>query len=113
MLERLGDVEKLLSGTRFSWRETEGAVEVTCPWGNRIRIHEPGSEDVRFIEEEEIGRHSSGTFLGDYRADQHRVHLIPPGVDQDLFRPLRGEVQVALADVLGLEREDEREAPPA
>ncbi len=44
LLERLGDVEKLLSGTRFSWRETEGAVEVTCPWGNRIRIHEPGPE---------------------------------------------------------------------
>ena len=44
LVERLGDVEKLLSGTRFSWRETEGAVEVTCPWGNRIRIHEPGPE---------------------------------------------------------------------
>jgi catechol 2,3-dioxygenase-like lactoylglutathione lyase family enzyme len=44
LVERLGDVEKLLSGTRFSWRETEGAVEVTCPWGNRIRIHDPGPE---------------------------------------------------------------------
>ncbi len=42
LVERLGDVEKVLSGTRFSWRETEDAVEVTCPWGNRIRIHEPG-----------------------------------------------------------------------
>ena len=44
LVERLGDVEKLLSGTMFSWRETEGAVEVTCPWGNRIRIHDPGPE---------------------------------------------------------------------
>ena len=23
--------------TKFSWRERDGAVEATCPWGNRVR----------------------------------------------------------------------------
>jgi hypothetical protein len=30
--------------TKFSWREVEGAVEATCPWGNRVRCHAPGPE---------------------------------------------------------------------
>jgi len=37
-LERVGP---MLSGTRFSTTERDGAVEVTCPWGNRIRLHTP------------------------------------------------------------------------
>lgn len=24
---------------QFSWREKDGAVEATCPWGNRVRCH--------------------------------------------------------------------------
>jgi len=43
LLERLRKVSGDLSGTRFSWRETNEAVETTCPWGNRIRCHEPDS----------------------------------------------------------------------
>ena len=27
--------------TKFAWRETDGAVEATCPWGNRFRCHAP------------------------------------------------------------------------
>jgi hypothetical protein len=38
---RLQRVKSRLSGTRFAITETEGAVEVTCPWGNRIRCHAP------------------------------------------------------------------------
>jgi hypothetical protein len=30
--------------TKFSWREAGGAVEATCPWGNRVRCHAPGPE---------------------------------------------------------------------
>ena len=30
--------------TRFSWRETDGAVEATCPWGNRVRCHPPSAQ---------------------------------------------------------------------
>ena len=30
--------------TKFSWREKDGAVEATCPWGNRVRCHAPSPE---------------------------------------------------------------------
>ena len=30
--------------TRFAWREKDGAVEATCPWGNRVRCHEPQAQ---------------------------------------------------------------------
>ncbi len=30
--------------TRFSWREKNGAIEATCPWGNRVRLHAPAPE---------------------------------------------------------------------
>jgi hypothetical protein len=37
LVMRLGRVAKLLTGTRFSFHETAAGVEVTCPWGNRLR----------------------------------------------------------------------------
>ena len=30
--------------TQFSWREKDGVVEATCPWGNRVRCHAPGPD---------------------------------------------------------------------
>jgi hypothetical protein len=30
--------------TKYSWREVDGAVEATCPWGNRFRCHAPAPE---------------------------------------------------------------------
>jgi hypothetical protein len=30
--------------TKFSWREKDGAIEATCPWGNRVRLHAPSPE---------------------------------------------------------------------
>jgi hypothetical protein len=41
LLERLARVKKDLAETKFSYRETNDGVEVTCPWGNRIRCHAP------------------------------------------------------------------------
>ncbi len=32
------------AATKFSWREHDGCVVATCPWGNRIRCHAPGAE---------------------------------------------------------------------
>ncbi|MCB1691137.1 MAG: hypothetical protein KDI19_00150 [Pseudomonadales bacterium] len=40
--ERLGRVARRLEGTRFSWTRSPRHLEVTCPWGNRIRCFEPG-----------------------------------------------------------------------
>lgn len=41
LLDRLGAVKKALKGTKFRFRATNDAVEVTCPWGNRIDCHAP------------------------------------------------------------------------
>src|SRR5690349_5874504 len=38
---RLDSVRRHLDGTRFAVSEQAGAIEVTCPWGNRIRCHTP------------------------------------------------------------------------
>ncbi|MSQ55388.1 MAG: hypothetical protein EXR31_08485 [Betaproteobacteria bacterium] len=39
--QRFERIAPRLQGTRFSWREKEGAVEANCPWGNRLRCHAP------------------------------------------------------------------------
>ena len=41
LLGRLAAVAKKLEDTRFSFREHNDYVEATCPWGNRVRVHEP------------------------------------------------------------------------
>jgi hypothetical protein len=41
LLQRLGAVRGKLAGTRFDFTEHNDHVEATCPWGNRIRVHEP------------------------------------------------------------------------
>ncbi|HEY2104942.1 MAG TPA: hypothetical protein VGH29_04120 [Candidatus Binataceae bacterium] len=43
LLKRLGKVRKNLDGTAFDFHEDETFVEATCPWGNRIRCHEPSA----------------------------------------------------------------------
>jgi len=30
--------------TKFAWRESDGAIEATCPWGNRVRCHAPSPQ---------------------------------------------------------------------
>jgi hypothetical protein len=42
LLDRLKSVKTPLKGTKFAYKAAKGHVEVTCPWGNRFRIHEPG-----------------------------------------------------------------------
>jgi hypothetical protein len=41
LLARLEKVREPLKDTRFSFEEHNDCVEATCPWGNRIRVHEP------------------------------------------------------------------------
>jgi hypothetical protein len=41
LLARLAAVRKKLAGTRFDFSEHNDYVEATCPWGNRVRCHEP------------------------------------------------------------------------
>lgn len=44
LLERLHRAKKELEGTRYGFAEGNDGVEVTCPWGNRIRVHAPDAE---------------------------------------------------------------------
>ncbi|OGA65119.1 MAG: hypothetical protein A3G81_18570 [Betaproteobacteria bacterium RIFCSPLOWO2_12_FULL_65_14] len=41
---RLQKVAPALEKTKFSWRESEGVIEATCPWGNRFRCHASAPE---------------------------------------------------------------------
>jgi catechol 2,3-dioxygenase-like lactoylglutathione lyase family enzyme len=41
LIGRLRRVAGPLAGTRFGFAEQGGAVNVTCPWGNRLRVHAP------------------------------------------------------------------------
>ncbi|MDE2575712.1 MAG: hypothetical protein KGL55_10425 [Rhodospirillales bacterium] len=41
LLRRLSGVRGRLQGTHFAFREAADCVEVTCPWGNRLRCHAP------------------------------------------------------------------------
>ncbi|HZO80399.1 MAG TPA: hypothetical protein VFB33_01800 [Candidatus Binataceae bacterium] len=45
LLRRLERAAKHLDGTCFQFHEEAGVLEAVCPWGNRIRCHEP---DERF-----------------------------------------------------------------
>jgi hypothetical protein len=42
LLARLRGLGDALKATKFAFAERDGCVEVTCPWGNRIRVFEPG-----------------------------------------------------------------------
>ncbi len=43
LLQRLEKMKKPLEGTRFAFKERDDHVETTCPWGNKLLVHEPGS----------------------------------------------------------------------
>lgn len=42
LLKRLEEVKPMLDGTRFAYQAHNDHIAVTCPWGNAIRVHEPG-----------------------------------------------------------------------
>ena len=44
LLERLAGIKGRLKGTKFAVKETNDHVAVTCPWGNRFRMHSPDPE---------------------------------------------------------------------
>ena len=42
LLERLDGVKDALTGTKYAFAEHNDYVQVTCPWGNEMRVYEPG-----------------------------------------------------------------------
>src|SRR5512134_3631465 len=69
--------------TKFSWEEKNGAIEATCPWGNRVRCHEPSPE---------FGNTELGLVYVDFD--------VPPGTADGIARFYR-EVMLAPAKVDG------------
>ena len=39
---RFGFIERPMQGTKFAWSENNGHIDVTCPWGNQLRVHPAG-----------------------------------------------------------------------
>jgi catechol-2,3-dioxygenase len=44
LVKRLGAVKERLAETRFGFTAEGDHVDVTCPWGNQIRCHEPDAK---------------------------------------------------------------------
>lgn len=49
LLERLDMVKAPLAATKFTVSPAADHMAVTCPWGNRMRIHEPGPQFGRMM----------------------------------------------------------------
>jgi hypothetical protein len=130
LLDRLHRVRPRLEGSRFAFRPGDGVVEVTCPWGNRIRCHAPAADrfgritlGMPYVEidaatgtAERIARFyremldAPATFGGD---EQGRFARVPVGLGENiLYRetdralpPFDGHhIQIALADFSGPHR---------
>jgi catechol 2,3-dioxygenase-like lactoylglutathione lyase family enzyme len=43
LVQRLARIAPRLADTQFAFAQNANGVEVTCPWGNHIRVHAPGS----------------------------------------------------------------------
>src|SRR5204862_3081230 len=44
LLNRLQGIKQKLKDTKFKFKEHNDYVSATCPWGNKLRLHEPDVE---------------------------------------------------------------------
>jgi catechol 2,3-dioxygenase-like lactoylglutathione lyase family enzyme len=44
LMARLAGVQPLLKGTKFAFDRGDKSVDLTCPWGSRLRVHAPDRE---------------------------------------------------------------------
>ena len=73
LLARLARVRGDLEGTQFSFTERNDSVEITCPWGNRLRCHDPDVDrfgpyrlNMAYVEFE-IARGAAGRIAAFYK----------------------------------------------
>ncbi len=129
LLKRLARVRRPLEGTKFDVREHNSFVDVTSPWGNRIRCHEPEPRFGRITlgipyVEFDVGPGTADGIARFYREvlgtmaetaeDEHGLHArASVGAQQNLiFRETRGplpdydghHIQVYIADFSGPHR---------
>ena len=100
LLRRLAAVSEALAGTQFDVIEADDHVFVTSPWGNRIRVHEPGASfgrlrrgmpyvalDVAPGTAAPIARFYREVFGASARVDHVNATaraIVPAGIGQDL-----------------------------
>ena len=72
--------------TRFGWREKDGVVEATCPWGNRVRCHPPSPQ---------FGRTELGLAYVEFDVPEGSVDGIARFYNEVLRAPARVEAQRA------------------
>ena len=77
LLRRLERVRRPLAGTAFDFTERGGAVEATCPWGNRVRCHAPGPDEYKAAGVD-VGRAALGVAYVAFNA--------PPGSAEGIVR---------------------------
>jgi len=129
LLKRLARVRQPLEGTKFEVREHNSFVDVTSPWGNRLRCHEPEARFGRITlgipyVEFDVGPGTANGIARFYREvietmadvgeDEHGLHArASVGAQQNLIfretdRPLPDydghHIQVYIADFSGPHR---------
>ena len=92
--ERIGPemqrVAPEVKGNQFSWQEKHGAVEATCPWGNRFRCHTPSPE---------FGRTELGLVYVDFDVPRGNANGIARFYDQVMGAPAGAEAGRATVSV--------------
>ncbi len=130
LVDRLAQVRPRLQGTRFGFDRAAGHVDVSCPWGNRIRVHAPDTQrfgrmtlGMPYVEidappgsAERIGRFYSEVLASPALGGEDAAGVftrVPAGAGESLvFRetqaPLAAydghHVQIAVADFSGVHR---------
>jgi hypothetical protein len=129
LLARLARVARRLSETRFAFTEHEGFVDTVCPWGNRIRVHQPDPHfgpirlGIAYVEFDvpEQAAEPIAHFYRDFMGVAATVHQessatfarVPVGIGQEFIfretdRPIPAydghHVQVYVADFWGPHR---------
>jgi hypothetical protein len=76
--------------TRFAWREKDGVVEATCPWGNRVRCHAPSPE---------FGRTELGLVYVEFDVPQGSAEGIARFYNEVMRAPARVSAQRATVSI--------------
>ena len=130
LIERLARIGPRLSGTQFGFRRSGPQVDVTCPWGNHLRVHAPDAGrfgrmtlgmpyveiDARAGSAERIARFYAEVLATPARCGEDAQGVfacVPAGRGESLvFRETRKaaapydghHVQIAVADFSGVHR---------
>lgn len=130
LVERLARIAPRLQGTRFAFERAAAQVDVTCPWGNHLRVHAPDPQrfgrmtlGMPYVEiaahpgsAERIARFYTQVLATPARCGEDAGGVfarVPAGLGESLvFRETRNpvapydghHVQIAVADFSGVHR---------